>query len=154
MKRAIGGRVEQFGGDTDMARRVGVEYTYAGAKAMRDKLAPRVPEGKRFRFVFCSGDMAEWDQGKRLLFLEDTRKIKGSVEKALCELADEDKAANFEVWIGRPSYIIPANASAVTRLFSPFVKGITTEQLGRALVRMAVEGAGERIVSTGTLQKM
>lgn len=146
--------MSSFGGDIDLARRVSIDYTLAAAKAMRDKLAPKVPAGKRFRFVYCSGDMAEWDQDKSLLFMADTRKIKGVVEKALCELADEDKSSGFDVFIGRPSYIMPTGASAVTRLFSSTIKGIATEQLGRAMVRMAVEGAGERIVPSDTLQRM
>lgn len=137
-----------------MARRVGVEYTCAGGKAMRDRLAAKVPEGNRFRFVFCSGMMAEWDQDKWLLFMADTRKIKGSVERGLCELADENKDTNFEVWIARPSYLIPPEASSVKRFLSSFVSGISTLQVGRAMVRMGVEGWGERIVSTETLQKM
>jgi hypothetical protein len=37
---------------------------------------PQLPEGKQFRFVFCSGKFAEWDQNKSLHFLADTRHVK------------------------------------------------------------------------------
>jgi hypothetical protein len=57
--------------------RVHVDYSTAAARAFRDYLAPQLPPGgKPFRFVFCSGDFAEWDQAKRLYFMADTRKVK------------------------------------------------------------------------------
>lgn len=134
---------------------------------MRDKLAPKV---SRFRFVFCSGMMAEWDQDKSLLFMNDTRKIKGAVEKGLCALADEQKqgggegeeaeaegegaAGKFEVWIARPSTLVPPEAPAHMKLVGALSKGISTVQLGRAMVKMAMEGSGERIVETDTLSRM
>lgn len=151
---------------------MGVDYTLAGARAMREKLAPKV---FRFRFVFCSGMLAEWDQDKSLLFLNDTRKIKGAVEKGLCALADEQKQGDerkkkggeeeeetaegggtgkFEVWIARPSTLVPPEAPAHKKLVGALSKGISTVQLGRAMIKMAMEGSGERIVETDTLSKM
>lgn len=53
-----------------------VDYTLAAASAFLEKLAPQLPEGKQFRFVFCSGKFAEWDQKKALHFMADTRHIK------------------------------------------------------------------------------
>jgi len=35
-----------------------------------------LPDGKKFRFVFCSGKFAEWDQNKTLAFMQDTRRLK------------------------------------------------------------------------------
>jgi hypothetical protein len=55
---------------------VQVDYTLAAAKAFRETLAPQLPEGAQFRFVFCSGKFAEWDQTKPLHFMADTRRIK------------------------------------------------------------------------------
>lgn len=37
---------------------------------------PQLPEGKQFRFLFCSGKFAEWDQEKPLHFMLDTRRVK------------------------------------------------------------------------------
>jgi hypothetical protein len=37
---------------------------------------PQLPEGKQFRFLFCSGKFAEWDQDKPLHFMADTRRVK------------------------------------------------------------------------------
>lgn len=156
--RAIGGRVDQFGNDKELARKVGVDYTLAGAQAMCAHLSssPPLPEGKAFHFVFCSGMLAEWDQSRKLYFLEDTRKIKGAIEKALCELADEDaaKGGSFKVWIGRPSALVAHDAAMHKKLMSPLVGGIGTEQVGRAMIKAAVGEWKERIVENGDLLKM
>lgn len=74
--RAIGGRVTQFP-DVETARRVQVDFPIAALKAFLAELAPPLAAaGKKFRFVFCSGMYAEWDQRKTLAFMQDTRRIK------------------------------------------------------------------------------
>ena len=64
----------------ETAKKVSIDYTIAGAKAFLEVLAPKLPEPQKFRFVFCSGKYAEWDQNKSLLLLKDTRLIKVSLE--------------------------------------------------------------------------
>lgn len=153
--RAIGGRVDQFGNDKDLARKVGVDYTLAGARAMCTSLSADTlaSTGRKFRFVFCSGMLAEWDQSRKLLFLEDTRKIKGSIEKALCELADNN-SETFELWIARPSALLGSDAGLHKKLFGPLYRAIGTEQLGRAMIRMAIDGWKERTAGNEELLKM
>lgn len=75
LHRAIGGRATQFP-DVETYRRVQVDFTLAAARAFRETLVPQLPAGKQFRFVFCSGKFAEWDQKKPLSFLADTRRVK------------------------------------------------------------------------------
>ncbi len=58
------------------ARKVKVDFALAAAKAFLEGLAPRLPEGHKFRFVFCSGRDAEWDQEKHLMYWQDTRRLK------------------------------------------------------------------------------
>jgi hypothetical protein len=53
------------------------DFALIAANAFADTLAPAL-NGKKFKFVFCSGMGAEWDQTKRLWFLKDTRRIKVS----------------------------------------------------------------------------
>ncbi|EAQ92945.1 predicted protein [Chaetomium globosum CBS 148.51] len=72
---AIGGRATQFP-DIETYRRVSIDYTLAGARAFQEALVPQLPEGKQFRFLFCSGKFAEWDQDKPLHFMADTRHVK------------------------------------------------------------------------------
>ena len=73
--RAIGGRATQFP-DAATYEKVQVDYALAAARAFVAALAPHLPEGKPFRFVFCSGKFAEWDQAKPLHFMADTRRVK------------------------------------------------------------------------------
>lgn len=73
--RAIGGRAAQFP-NLETYRKVQVDYTVAAAKAFLEHLVPRLAENKQFRFVFCSGKFAEWDQEKSLHFMADTRRVK------------------------------------------------------------------------------
>lgn len=72
--RAIGGPAHRFR-DAEICRKVSVDLTLVAVKVFLETLAPDL-DGKKFRFVYCSGMGAEWDQNKRLLFLNDTRKIK------------------------------------------------------------------------------
>lgn len=74
-KRTIGGRAPQFP-DVETARMVSVDYTLAAAKTFLTELAPQLSPGQKFRFVFCSGKYAEWDDTKHLSFMSDTRHIK------------------------------------------------------------------------------
>ena len=57
------------------ARKVQRDYTEAFAQACARALLPAAPGG-RFRFVFCSGAMAERDPERKLAFMADTRLIK------------------------------------------------------------------------------
>jgi hypothetical protein len=76
MNRAIGGQVKHFA-DLETYKRVQVDYTLAAARAFVAGFGPALEkEGRKFRFVFCSGKFAEWDQSKSLSFMSDTRKVK------------------------------------------------------------------------------
>lgn len=73
--RAIGGRAYQFP-NIETARKVHVGYVVPAATAFMTALAPKLPAGQKFRFVFCSGAFAEQKQDKSLLFMGDTRRVK------------------------------------------------------------------------------
>lgn len=150
--RAIGGRVEQFNHDKELCRKVSVDYTLAAANAMRESLASKTPNGK-FRFVFCSGKFTEWDQDKTLLFLSDSRKIKGQVEKGLCDIADAHPE-QFETFILRPSGFIGPDTPSTKKVFAPLYDAVSTDQVGKAMVKVGLEGAKERIIENDVLKKM
>ncbi|KAK4249495.1 hypothetical protein C7999DRAFT_39473 [Corynascus novoguineensis] len=147
---AIGGRATQFP-DIDTYRKVQVDYTITAANAFRETLVPLLPEGSHFRFVFCSGKLAEWDQTKTLHFMADTRRVKGQVEQRLCQVADADAAKRFVVYCARPSRILPANAGLAARVFGKLYGAIGVDQLAKALIRVLLEGYKERIIENGTL---
>ncbi|KAL2147704.1 hypothetical protein VTI28DRAFT_7056 [Corynascus sepedonium] len=130
---------------------VQVDYTITAANAFRETLVPLLPEGSHFRFVFCSGKLAEWDQTKTLHFMADTRHIKGQVEQRLCQVADVDAAERFAVYCTRPSGILPANAGLAARALGKLYGAIDVDQLAKALIRVLLEGYKERIIENGTL---
>ncbi|KAL7794387.1 hypothetical protein V8C37DRAFT_401410 [Trichoderma ceciliae] len=150
---AIGGKVNQFNNDKELCRKVGVEFTLTAANAMLKYLADKVPDGKKFRFVFCSCKYSEWNQKRPLLFLADSRRIKGEVEKGLCDLADANPD-KFETWILRPSAFIEPNAPFSKRLVGHLNGAITTTQVGKTMVKVACEAWKDRIIENDALLKM
>jgi len=150
---AIGGRANQFP-DVDTFSKVQVDYTIAAANAFREALAPQLPEGRQFRFIFCSGMGAEWDQKKPLRFLADTRHVKGKVEQGLCEVADADPTKRFVVYCARPSGILPANAGFAMRLTGKLYAAVGVDQLAKAFIRILLEGHKERIIENAALQTL
>jgi hypothetical protein len=58
--------------------RISVDFALEAANAFARSIAPRLGDGKRFKFVFCSGMFAAMNQDKSLWFLETSRKAKVS----------------------------------------------------------------------------
>ncbi|KAI1495495.1 hypothetical protein F5X99DRAFT_403349 [Biscogniauxia marginata] len=148
---AIGGRASQFP-DVETARKVSVDFTIAAAKAFLAELAPQPPDGKKFRFVFCSGKLAEWDDEKHLRFMSDTRHIKGQVEKGLCELADANPE-KFEVLIVRPGGIT-AKGGRLKATSANLMGFITVDHLARDMLSIVLDGHAKRILESDVLINM
>ncbi|KAI1403325.1 hypothetical protein F4819DRAFT_231387 [Hypoxylon fuscum] len=149
---AVGGRATQFP-DLETAKKVSVDYTLAAANAFLTELAPKLPESQKFRFVFCSGKFAEWDQNKDLMMMKDTRRIKGQVEKGLCDLADANKD-NFEVWAVRPGGIVKKHAGLMNALTVNTSGFIEVDHLAKAMLKIALEGHADRILEANVLLKI
>ncbi|EXJ73591.1 uncharacterized protein A1O5_03353 [Cladophialophora psammophila CBS 110553] len=86
----LGGKVEDFP-DLETARKVGVNFTLTAAHAFVKGICPSLQPGQRFRFVFCSGNGAEWGQDKRLWVFSDTRKLKEAAERGLLDIAEDNR---------------------------------------------------------------
>ncbi|KAI1382819.1 uncharacterized protein F4822DRAFT_422694 [Hypoxylon trugodes] len=149
---SLGGRAYQFP-DVETAKKVSVDFTVAAAKAFVEVLAPQLPESKKFRFVFCSGKWAEWDQDKNLSFFKDTRRIKGLVEKELCDVADANKD-RFEVWAVRPSVITKKYPTLVNGLMVHTMGSIPVDHLAKAMLKIAFEGYKDHIIEYEALLKI
>lgn len=152
--RAVGGRVDQLNGDKVYCRKVNVVFTLSFAKALHKSVLPTLPAGKPFRFVFCSGSYAEWDQKKRLLFLSDTRKIKGEVEQKLSEMAGQQEGGTWETYLLRPMGLQDEKTPGPRRWFMRSTGfGIETDEVGRMMERIAVEGWGKSILENEEIIK-
>ncbi|KAI0884564.1 uncharacterized protein GGS22DRAFT_163809 [Annulohypoxylon maeteangense] len=148
----LGGRAYQFP-DVETARKISVDYTLAAAKAFIEQLAPQLPDPQKFRFLFCSGKWAEWDEKKNMRVFADTRRIKGQVEKGLCDLADANQN-KFEVWAVRPGAITKRHAGLMNLLTANTSGFIELDHLARAMLTIVVEGHKNRIIEAEELLKM
>ncbi|RAL03288.1 putative nucleoside-diphosphate-sugar epimerase [Aspergillus ibericus CBS 121593] len=128
-------------GDTSTSRRINIEYTMAAIRAFDKYLAPDTP-GKKFRFVYISGGMAERDQNRTLWVAGGLRKVRGQVENEL--IAYERGSEGVEVYIARPAMVLERGWSVRTVVFG-LGPSIWVDVLGRVLVDVVVRGAdGQR----------
>lgn len=119
---------------------------------MRVNLAEHSPTGK-IRFVFCSGQYAVWDQDKKLYFLSDTRKVKGAAEKGLSDMADT-YPNQFETFLLRPGGFIEPDANIAKKMLGYLYDSVPTPQLGKALVKVAMDGWKDRVLENPAILSM
>ncbi|KAJ4316252.1 hypothetical protein N0V84_007962 [Fusarium piperis] len=152
---AIGRRPDQLNNDKASLHHVNVELPLAAAKAMSERIATRLPPGRKFSFVFCSNKSADRHSSKPLSFLGDPRKPRTEAEKALCEVADSHPDV-FNTWILRPASITTADAAPKKRRLvgSRSSTGVDVPQMAKAYVKVACEGWKDRIIDNDTLLKM
>lgn len=157
MLRAIGSRAEQLKSEKGLHRKVAVDLPLAAATAFRARLADKVPERCRFRFVFCSRQAVERSRGP-LLLMSERRRCVGEVERGLSRVADEAHGDGFETYILRPASFGPWEgegpappASVSRRLVGGLQGGIGAVEVARAMVHVACNGWKERIIEKEAL---
>ncbi|KAI9880013.1 MAG: hypothetical protein M1830_005932 [Pleopsidium flavum] len=141
---AMGGRASAYP-DVATATKVNVDYTLAAANAFAKSLVPELGDGKKFRFVLCSGMGAEMDQSKSLWMMPDTRRIKGQVERGLFEIA-EQHSRGVEVYTVRPGGILPVHAGLVQSVMAFAVPCVRVDELGAVMIHLSQHGSTDRIV--------
>jgi hypothetical protein len=75
----------------ESGRTINLDYTLAAAKAFQKSLAAPLADqrkGNKFRFVYCSGIIAERDQEKSLWFMGEGRKMRVRPVSLLFSLVD------------------------------------------------------------------
>ncbi|KAI0467899.1 hypothetical protein F4859DRAFT_228425 [Xylaria cf. heliscus] len=147
----IGGRAYQFP-DMGTAKLVSVDYPMAAATAFLTSLAPTRSGGK-FRFVLVSGQFAEWDENKSLFFLSDTRRLKGTAEKRLLELASANQD-RFDVVVTRPGGIMAPDGGCVKSTLGKLTGFISVDHFASNLIVIAREGARQPIIEHKELMAM
>ncbi|KAF8862619.1 hypothetical protein BDZ45DRAFT_585225 [Acephala macrosclerotiorum] len=73
----LGGIPSQFP-DLETAKKVNIDYPFEAAKAFIEHLAPQVPEGRKFRFLYVSGHAVDRDMEKKHWLFNDAIHIKMS----------------------------------------------------------------------------
>jgi len=146
---ALGGKVEDFF-DVQTAKTVSVDYTLAAANAFAVKLLPGLG-GKDFRFIFCSGGMAERDMNKSLYFMKDTRRIKGEVENGLIAIAE--KHPGFKTYIMRPGGIIAEDAGVVMAVVGALIPSVRVNALAAVMADVGINGGEQQTLENSDIVK-
>ncbi|GIC90217.1 uncharacterized protein Aud_006649 [Aspergillus udagawae] len=147
---AVGGPAYRFP-DVETCKKVH-GFALIAANAFADTLAPAL-NGKKFKFVFCSGMGAEWDQTKRLWFLKDTRRIKGYIEKQLAAIADNERGG-FAVSCVRPGGVLSSRANILEKLSAGIFPCIEDDHLARAMIKVLLDDNSGRIIENDELLRM
>lgn len=77
LTRAVGGLANKFS-NYETLHKANVVYPVTAARIFAETLASEMKPGRRFRFVYLSGALAERDQEKPLWIMHDSRLVKVS----------------------------------------------------------------------------
>ena len=135
----------------ELQRRVNYDFTLAAANAFASSLAPQAAQqGKKFRFVYTSGHYVERDQQAQLWVMAEGRKMRGTVEIELEKVEKEKNAGEaggaFELFIARPSFVLPKDGWVKGAVMGMISKTIKVDELGKAMVEIGVKEGYERRV--------
>lgn len=90
---------------------------------------------------------AEQDQFRSLWLWSDSRKIKGTAEKGLFDIADASQEIQghkcFQVIALRPGQVIAGGDAIGTLLWEATVPSIAVDRLGQTAIRQALMGTGD-----------
>ncbi|KAK0726754.1 hypothetical protein B0T26DRAFT_747162 [Lasiosphaeria miniovina] len=89
--------------DAALAKKVSLDFTMTAARTFTP--AAVSPGGRKFRFIYVSGGLAERDQTKSLWVMQSYRRIRGQVETELLAHAKAN-ADVLEVVILKPGFIL------------------------------------------------
>ncbi|KAK5937683.1 hypothetical protein PMZ80_009812 [Knufia obscura] len=138
-----------LGGTTAEAE---IEFPLAFTHAMTQNWSTRT---KPFRYIHCSGVLAERDQTKNLWFLQEGRRAKGQAETELLQFAAEHQQRGlWQTYIMRPSMIMPKEASLVQRLVGVLLGSVRVDELARTSIQLALVGNTSTIIENDGLVKL
>lgn len=124
---------------------------------MSASIAAKAPPGTKFSFVVCTSKSSSSSSDRhKLLFLGDPRRSRGETEKGLCDIADANPLA-FSAWILKPSAVVAAGEAVPRKkrlMGGRSGGGVEVTHLGRAFVKVAVEGWKDRVVDNDAILKM
>jgi len=128
-------------------RPVDIGYSQAASRAFGTHLAPHIPSGKPFRFIYTSGILAVKDQNKRLWFGSLGRNSRGAGELAILKFGDEHEETYTGVVV-RPGMVLTSEWVAWVMGSSYAIK---LQWLSLAMLGIAKEAGKSRIVENAEL---
>jgi hypothetical protein len=157
-------------GTTEARRDIEIDYPLAFCHAIAPSVAR---QRKQFRYMHCSGRLAEKDQKKCLLFYQDGRRIKVPtpiltpshsnppsnsltklVPQGLAELEMIDFAQNklhaglWQTFIVKPSMVLPKKGQKGDWrwLGSAFIGSVAVDELAAAMIDIVQHGSPDQIL--------
>lgn len=132
-------------GTTEGRRDIEIDYPLAFCNAFAPAVAR---QQKPFRYMHCSGRLAEKDQQKCLLFLQEGRRIKGKAELEVMDF--EGNTAHSGLWhtfIVKPSMVLPKKGekSDLRWLMSAFIGAVVVDELAAAMIDIVQNGSEDQI---------
>ncbi|KAL2810319.1 hypothetical protein BJX63DRAFT_434367 [Aspergillus granulosus] len=136
--------------NNEYSRRVSVDYVAAAAPAFQrvSNLSSTSPRNK-FRFVYVSGAGVERDQGKRLFFLGNFRRLRGEVENVLLRHAEGNSDA-FEPYILRPG-LVPSTAGTLKDRLWSLAPSVKLDILVKAVIGITLNGYKQNTITNQML---
>ncbi len=129
-------------------RKINFDYAIGTARTF----AEATKNKSQVRFVYVSGALVEKDPNKRLLFLDENRKMRGELENALLELDRETGSTGMRIYIARPGFVQPPGARARMWIIGTITNAIFLEDLAVAMVQLAFEGGSGPLVENFELK--
>ncbi|KAJ7170496.1 hypothetical protein C8R43DRAFT_1120920 [Mycena crocata] len=133
---------------------VEIDYPLALARAI---IRTRTPQQKPFRYIYCSGILAERDQSKALWVAQSSRRIKGAAENSIIAFAKEKQHKDhWETYIAKPGMVLRADGDVLKNIVTSFQGNVKVNVLAAALIDVVSQGSKEQtlqnaeIVSRGT----
>ncbi|KAI9835320.1 MAG: hypothetical protein M1819_002464 [Sarea resinae] len=148
---ALGGNASAFK-TKEEARLVTVDYTLSAARAFHTALRTNLPSSqtKPFRFVYCSGMLAEQDPDKFLWYPTGTLKTKGAAEKGLFDLARANPDS-FEAYAVRPALILEKDPGFIPSVMKCLFPSIKVDVLAAAMVDVTLHGGEAHVLENPEL---
>jgi hypothetical protein len=125
-----------------------IETTYP--LAFYNAIGPSIARQKKpFRYIHLSGILAEKDQSKCLLFLQEYRRVKGRAELSVLDFQSNEAklyGGNWQSFIVKPSMVLPKKRekSDLRWLGRVFTGSVDVDELAAAMLILCGMGARSR----------
>ena len=126
-------------------------YTNAAVEAFKSALIPKL-DGNPLRFIYTSGVLIPLLDSPFLFFLGPGRTYRGDMDRSLLALNHGEMKGKWETVVVRPASVIEGGKPGlITGMSSMW---ILREELGAAMVELAVNGSAKEVLTNMELKAM
>ncbi|KAI0116459.1 hypothetical protein GGR51DRAFT_574749 [Nemania sp. FL0031] len=133
-------------------REIFLVYPILTLRVLLSALVPQMVEGKTFRFVFVSRKFAKRDQDEPWEFMRESKHFHTDAEKLLKDAKGRHEGLNL--MIVRPIGVMKHSRGFLTNILGRLTGYIEVDRLARCLVKLAVCGSGEKVLSLKDVRMM